>query len=362
MATEITLNIHKTFPGHDTIEAQLALPIDPPSVTILFGPSGSGKTTILRCLAGLECPEKGTIRFNGQPWFDVSQEVNVPPQVRGLGYMSQDYALFPNYTVEGNVAYGLSDLPKTEQAARVRDTVRMLQIEILAQQRPAQLSGGQQQRVALARAIARRPRLLLLDEPLSALDAPTRAKLCGELRVLLTRLAIPSVVVTHDWTEALALGDQIAVMDHGRVLQTGRPQDVFSRPANADVARVVGVETVLQGKIAETREELATVQVGTVSLTAVASSGIDSDVFVCIRAEDVTLELAGSVETSARNHLMGTVQAVTLLGALARVTIECGFPLTALITRSALSELGLTVGTAVRARFKAGSVHLISRR
>jgi molybdate transport system ATP-binding protein len=194
------------------------------------------------------------------------------------------------------------------------------------------------------------------------MDAPTRAKLCGELRVLLTRLAIPSVVVTHDWTEALALGDQIAVMDRGRILQTGRPQDVFSRPADADVARVVGVETVVQGAITETRDELATVRVGGVSLTAIASPEVDSDVFVCIRAEDVTLELDGSVETSARNHLMGKVQAITSLGALARVTIDCGFPLTAVITRSALGELGLAVGTAVRAVFKAGSVHLIPRR
>ena len=361
MAAEITLNIRKTFPGRATIAAQLALPIDPPSVTILFGPSGSGKTTILRCLAGLEHPEEGTIHFNGQPWLDVARGVNVPPQARGLGYMSQDYALFPNYTVEGNIAYGLTGVSESVKVERVKEVLYLLQIEALAQFRPAQLSGGQQQRVALARAIARRPRLLLLDEPLSALDAPTRAKLCGELRLLLTRLAIPSVVVTHDWTEALALGDQIAVIDGGRVLQTGQPQEVFSRPANADVARVVGVETVVQGRIVEIREDLATVQVGKVTLTAVVSSEVGSDVFICIRAEDVTVELVAAGGTSARNHLQGKVSAIASLGALARVTIDCGFPLVAVITRSALSELGLTVGTTVRAAFKAGSVHLISR-
>lgn len=362
MAAEIKLDIEKTYPGRVTITATLSLPIDPPSVTILFGPSGSGKTTILRCLAGLEQPEQGSIYVNGEAWLDVAGNVYVPPQARGLGSMSQDYALFPNYTVEGNVAYGLGDCPKGERTTRVIEALRLLHIEELARHYPSQLSGGQQQRVALARAIARRPRLLLLDEPLSALDAPTRAKLCGELRVLLTRLGIPSVVVTHDWTEALALGDQIAVIDQGRILQTGRPQDVFSRPANADVARVVGVETVVQGLLTYMHEGLATVQVGGVTLTAVALNGIEPEVFVCIRAEDVTLEPSESGATSARNHLAATVRAISSTGALARVSVDCGFPLTALVTRSALEELRLQSGSPVRAAIKAGSVHLVPRR
>jgi len=361
MAAEITFDITKTFSRRATIAAQLTLPLDPPSVTILFGPSGSGKTTILRCLAGLEQPEEGTIRFNGQVWFDALNRVNVPPQARGLGYMAQDYALFPHHTVEGNVAYGLTSVSESEKVERVKEALRLLQIEELAKHRPPQLSGGQQQRVALARAIARRPQLLLLDEPLSALDAPTRAKLCGELRQLLTRLAIPSVVVTHDWTEALALGDQIAVIDGGRVLQTGKPQEVFSRPANADVARVVGVETVVQGAVTDTHEGLATVKVEEVILTAVASSDIRRDVFVCIRAEDVTLEPAMAGATSARNHLAATVASISSIGALAKVTVDCGFPLTALVTRSALADLRLETGSSVRAAIKAGAVHLVPR-
>ena len=362
MAAEIALNIRKTFVGRATIAAELNLPLDSPSVMILFGPSGSGKTTILRCLAGLEQPDEGTISWNGERWFDTATHINRPPQARGLGYMAQDYALFPNYTVRGNISYGLDHLSNKDRELRVGEVLRLLQIEHLAQQKPAQLSGGQQQRVALARAIARRPRLLLLDEPLSALDTPTRTSLCKDLRLLLTRLAIPTVIVTHDWTEALALGDQIAVIDEGRVLQTGKPQEVFSRPINADVARVVGVETVIPGSVREIRDELTTVQVGLVRLTAMASPELESDVFVCIRAEDVTLELAGSTETSARNHVKGTVQAITSLGALMRVTVDCGFLLTALITRSAMNELGLIVGNNVRAAFKAGAVHLIPRR
>jgi molybdate transport system ATP-binding protein len=276
--------------------------------------------------------------------------------------MAQDYALFPTYTVAGNIAYGLGELTASDRRTRVDEMLDLFQLREFVDAKPQELSGGQQQRVALARAVAPRPQLLLLDEPLSALDAPTRLQLRGELRGLLKQLALPSMIVTHDWAEALTLGDVMAVMSEGNMLQVGAPQEVFSRPANADVAHVVGVETVVQGTIIETRNELATVQVGPVSLTAIASPGIDADVFVCIRAEDVTLELTGSVETSARNHLTGTVQAITSLGALARVTVDCGFPLTAVITRSALSELGLAAETGVRAVFKAGSVHLIPRR
>ncbi len=362
MAAEIALNFQKTFVGRASITAQLRCALDPPSVTILFGPSGSGKTTILRCLAGLEQPEEGTISVGEELWFDAANRVTVPPQARRLGYMAQDYALFPNYTVEGNIAYGLTGLSAQEKKARVDEVLHLLQIESMAQQNPTQLSGGQQQRVALARAIARRPRLLLLDEPLSALDTPMRARLCKDLRTLLTQLAIPSVVVTHDWTEALVLGDHMAVIDNGRMLQTGTPQDVFSRPINAEVAHVVGIETVVQGTITEVRDELATVQIGTVTVTALASPHFGPDVFVCLRAEDVTLELTGSADTSARNHLKGTVQTIISLGALVQVTLDCGFLLTALITQSALRELNLRLGSAIRAAFKAGAVHLIPRR
>ncbi len=361
MAQEITLNIQKSFPGRIAITAQLVLSLVPPSVTILFGPSGSGKTTILRCLAGLDHPDEGTIYFNDKPWFDANGRVNVSPQARGLGYMSQDYALFPNYTVEGNIAYGLGGHSKAEQSALVQESLRVLHIEELAKLRPSQLSGGQQQRVALARSLARRPRMLLLDEPLSALDIPTRARLCSDLRKLLTGLEIPSLVVTHDWTEALTLGDQIAVISDGRILQTGRPQDIFSHPGNPEVARIVGIETVVKGSLTEIRGGLATVRVGTVFLTAIAIPEIDSEVYVCIRAEDVMLELPGSVETSARNRLIGVVRAITSLGSMAQLSVECGFPLIALITWSAQTDLQLSVGTKVNVLFKASSVHLIPR-
>jgi molybdate transport system ATP-binding protein len=276
--------------------------------------------------------------------------------------MSQDYALFPVYTVEGNVAYGLRHLSGSERRQRTRETLALLGLEGLADRKPTELSGGQQQRVALARAIARHPRLLLLDEPLSALDGPTRVALRSELRGLLSRLALPCILVTHDWEEALALGDLMAVMEQGRILQVGRPQGVFSRPASEAVARVVGVETVVEGRLVRADQGMAEVWVGEARLTALAPDPIDGDVFVCIRAVDVVLEPVGSSATSARNHLQGLVRELTMQGAVARVGLDCGFPLVATVTRSACEDLGLRVGAAVTAAIKAGAVHLIPRR
>ncbi|MFO0734014.1 MAG: ABC transporter ATP-binding protein, partial [Nitrospiraceae bacterium] len=249
MATEIAVDFVKRFRGQRPIRAQMTYPVESSTVLILFGPSGAGKTTILRSLAGLEWPEEGSIRFISRTWLDTANGIRVPPQDRQIGYMAQDYALFPTLTVEGNIAYGLAHLPAHARARRVDEVVESFQLRGLERSKPGQLSGGQQQRVALARAVAPCPLLLLLDEPLSALDIPARFHLRHELRALLTQLALPSIIVTHDWAEALVLGDVMAVVSGGEVLQIGAPMDVFSRPVNAEVARVVGVESVLKGTV-----------------------------------------------------------------------------------------------------------------
>lgn len=362
MAAEVIVDIVKAFPGRLTIRASFRMACEPPAVLVLFGPSGSGKTTILRCLAGLEWPEQGTILFGSETWVDTALGVTRPPQRRQIGYMSQDYALFPTYSVSGNIAYGLGDMPGAERQQRVEEVTDLLQLRGAESLRPAQLSGGQQQRVALARVLARRPRLLLLDEPLSALDIPTRSRLRGELRLLLRQLAIPTIVVTHDWEEALALGDRMVVLRDGRVLQEGTPQQVFNRPGDAEVAKIVGMETVMPGRVVEAAEGLVTVEVEQRRLVAVGVDGIGAEVFVCIRAEDILLEAALTGTTSARNQLAGTVREVAPMGALVRVEIDCGFALSAIVTRSAVEELHLSPGTSVVAAIKAGSVHLVPRR
>ena len=185
MSAALTADFAKHFQPGPVIRASLRCALDAFSITVLFGPSGSGKTTVLRCIAGLERPEEGTIRYAEEVWFDAGQNISLPPQQRGIGYLFQDYALFPHLSVSRNVAYGLRGEPQERRRQRTREMFDLLELTGLEDRYPRQLSGGQQQRVALARALVRQPRLLLLDEPLSALDTPTRRPLRAELRQLL---------------------------------------------------------------------------------------------------------------------------------------------------------------------------------
>jgi molybdate transport system ATP-binding protein len=362
MTAELAAEFEKRFPGGPTIQAKWKCPTDAFAITVLFGPSGSGKTTILRCLAGLERPERGHIRFGEETWFDSARDIFLPSQRRGAGYLFQEYALFPHLTVAGNIGYGLPRaLGKSERQRRLGEMTEMLGLTGLAHRYPKQLSGGQQQRVALARALVCRPRLLLLDEPLSSLDAPTREQLRRELRRLLAALQMPAVLVTHDRIEAIALGDQVVVMDHGRVCQCGPVHEVFTRPAGLAVARIVGVDTVEPAQIVRIDEGLATVIIGQTPLTALAGEARCGDAYVCIRAEDVILEKDDSHPSSARNHLVGRVRGLDREGPMVRISLDCGFPLTALVTNQASRELDLREGETVTALVKAPAIHLIPR-
>jgi molybdate transport system ATP-binding protein len=361
MTTDLAADFERRFPGGPVIQGRLRIPLDGFSVTVLFGPSGSGKTTVLRCLAGLERPDRGQIRFGPETWFDAGAGIHLPPQRRGIGYLSQDYALFPHLTVAGNIGYGLGGLDATERRRRIDEMVRLFGLTGLERRYPRQVSGGQQQRVALARALARRPRLLLLDEPLSALDVPTREQLRRELRRLLAGLRVPALIVTHDRTEALALGDFVAILDEGRVRQSGPVQEVFARPADAAVARIVGVETVEPVRILEMAGGLATVAVGPTRLVVLCEDAEAGEGYVCIRGEDVMLEKGSTVASSARNRLPGQVRALVREGPLVRVSVDCGFTLTALITYQACLELELREGDNVTALVKASALHLVPR-
>ena len=339
------------------------LRLDHSGVTVLFGASGSGKTTVLRCLAGLERPDEGTIRVGQAVWSDAARKIFLPPSRRHVGFVPQDYALFPHLTVERNIAYGLNRLGAEERAARLRETMNWLDLAGLAQRLPGQLSGGQQQRVALARAVAPRPQLLLLDEPLAALDTPTRLRLRGELHRRLRELALPTLLVTHDRQEALALGDHLVVLHDGLLVQQGPAHEVFSRPSNLAVAGILAVETIQPGRIVQAAEGLVTVAIQEARLTAVAGDlpAGTVNVFVCIRAEDVSLTVGDDAQSSPRNRLPGVVRRLVCDGPLVRVELDCGFPLLALLTKQGCAELALREGVAVRALLKAPQVHLIPR-
>jgi molybdate transport system ATP-binding protein len=364
----LSANFEKRYPRGPVIRATFEQPTDRFSVTVLFGPSGCGKTTILRCLAGLERPEQGRILHGDEIWLDAATHAFVRPQQRGVGFLFQDYALFPHLTVAANVGYGLQSAPRNDRRRRIGDLLAMLQLNGLDRRYPHQLSGGEQQRVALARAVALRPRLLLLDEPLSALDSPTREQLRRELRQLLATLAIPSLVVTHDRLEALTLGDFVTVLDGGSIRQSGPVNEVFSRPADLQVAKMVGVESVVPARVIRVEEGLAVLQVVSTSpgrqppeLVAVAFAPLKGDVQICIRGEDVTIQRGAIEHTSARNRLAGEIVSLTAEGPLIRAEVDCGFPLVALITKNSAAELGLHEGDAVTAVIKAPAIHVIDR-
>lgn len=355
---ELVASFDKQYRGGARVQAALRTPAEGFSVTVLFGPSGSGKTTILRCLAGLERPEQGAIQFGPEVWFDAARRIHLPPQRRGVGYLFQQYALFPHRTVAQNIAYGIVG-DRSEAAARVDGLIDQFELDGLAERYPGELSGGQQQRVALARAIACRPRLLLLDEPLSALDQTLRQTVRSQLRRWLKQCAAPTVMVTHDRDDAMALGDRIVVLDDGRILQHGPLAEVFARPANETVAKIVGVETVIAGTIIERQIGMAKITAGKATLWAAATEVSADRVLVCIRGEDVVLSRAAEVASSIRNRLRGKILSISLEGALARVTIDCGLTLAATITRPACEELGLHSGDEVYALIKATAIHVV---
>ncbi len=362
MARELAFDVLRRFPGGPVVSARASWSLDDARVTVLFGPSGSGKTTVLRALAGLDRPDEGSVHVDGETWFDGKAGVFLPPQRRHVGFLFQDHALFPHLTVRANVAYGLHRLPASRRARRVVEICERIGIADLLDRRPGTLSGGQRQRVALARALAPEPRLLLLDEPLSALDAPTREELRGELRATLERSGIPAVVVTHDRIEALALGDRLAVLVDGAVRQIGPVAGVFSSPVDAEVARVVGTENVIPARVTGRAEGLVALRAGAVDLLAVDPGGGDVEAFACIRAEDVVVEPPGPHESSARNRLQARVVGRRDEGPLTRLTLDCGIRIEALVTRASADRLSLSPGAPVAALVKAPSVRVVPRR
>ncbi len=362
MERALKFDFERRFSGGPVIRARASLPPDAGRVTVLFGPSGAGKTTVLRALAGLDRPDAGTIAFGSEVWLDAAAGLCLPPQRRRAVLLFQEAALFPHLDVGANVGYALRGAPRAERDARVRELAARLRIEPLLARRPADLSGGERQRAALARALAARPRLLLLDEPLSALDTPTRDALRGELRALLEAAEVPSIVVTHERAEALALGDRMMVLVGGTVRQVGRVHEVFSAPADVEVARTVGTENVLPARIVAREGGLATVDAAGLRLTGIDPGGAAAEGYACVRAEEIVLEEAPGHASSARNLLPAAVASMSDEGALVRVALDCaGARLVALVTRRSADALGLAPGRRVAAAVKAPAVRIVPR-
>jgi molybdate transport system ATP-binding protein len=330
-------------------------------VTVIFGPSGAGKTSLLDLIAGLRRADSAFIQLADTVLTDTSQNVSVPSRQRGIGYVPQDLALFPHLSVRQNLFYGHKSGNGNGSLFAFEHVAKVLEIEPLVSRGVMELSGGEKQRVALARALLASPRLLLLDEPLSSLDAPLREKIIPYLMRIRDEFRIPMLYVTHDCDEALALADEIIVLAGGKVIQTGPIEDVFSRPADAEVARLVAVQTIQPGKITGMNDGLATVVINNVTLTALAPSWASREVFVCIRGEDVVLYHDAVIATSGRNRLAAKIISLRPEGPLVRVEMDAGFPLFALVTRPACVELALREGETVTALVKAPAIHLVPR-
>ena len=278
-------------------------------VAVLFGPSGAGKTLTLQCLAGLIRPDAGRIVVDDRVLFDSAAGVDLPPQHRRVGYVFQGYALFPHLTVGQNVAFGLRDRPRAERQRRVAEVMERLGLGGLEHRRPGELSGGQRQRVALGRALAIDPALLLLDEPLSALDAPLRRSLRDELRTILSGWGTAAVLVTHDFTEAYQLADRIVIYEGGRVIQSAPRAELLWQPASEAVARIMGLRNVLHGTVVKAMPDRIQIAWRGVLLEAVNSPTRsylpppDSPIAFFIRPEYVRLIRKDRGSPDAAHHM-----------------------------------------------------------
>ncbi len=311
----------------------------------LVGPSGAGKSSVLRAIAGLLRPERGRIALGADTWLDTDAGIDLAPERRSVGFVFQEYALFPHLDVRRNVAFGGRE--------RVDELLERFRISHLAQARPADLSGGERQRVALARALARDPAVLLLDEPLSALDAHTRNVVRGELAELLAELLLPTLLVTHDFDDAAALADRVGVIVEGRILQLGPAAELLAAPADAFVASFTGAN-LIPGNARPGPDGLTEVVLDAGGSMYSADGG-EGRVGLAVYPWEVSLAHAESFD-SAVNHFHGEVSSVVVLGNRVRVRVG---PLTAEITSGSAERLELREGEPVVASFKATASRLV---
>lgn len=342
----------------------LELEVPPSETLVLVGESGSGKSTVLRLLAGLARPTSGRIVLEGNAWFDSERKINLPPQEREIGWLPQDYALLPHLDVFENVAFGLRArrTPKQEILERCQKALEQFGVADLTARRVTGLSGGQQQRVALARAMVLKPRLLLLDEPLAALDVQTRARVRGDLRAMLASLPCTTVFVTHNPLEAVVFGQRIAVLDGGRIVQSGTPDRLLRQPRSPYVAAFTGVNLFQGRRRVPQPGGLSRIDTDQ-GPVVVAGTEVGETPFIAVSPREITLYAAAPTAGSAQNVFRGPVIEMVPeppFGERVRVVLGTRPPLVAEVTQAAVDRLGLAVGTQVYASFKATAVSTYS--
>ena len=323
-----------------------------PGFTILFGASGAGKTTLLDCIAGLRTPESGRITVGSSKLYDSASQVNLPPNHRRVGYLLQSLALFPHLTVVGNVQYGLADLSSAECSTRTRQILELFRIAHLSERRPGEISGGERQRTALARTLVTGPRALLLDEPLTALDAVTKSQILDDLRNWNQEHQIPILYVTHQREELFALGEHVVALENGRVVAQGAPLEVLKRPGMESVAQLAGFENILDATVVETHPEEGTMtcRIGRSPLALeVPLTRLDEarPLRIGVRAGDILVASPKPAGLSARNVFAGTIASLQRCDAMVIASVDCGAIFEVHLTPAACSSLRLGVGQSV---------------
>jgi molybdopterin-binding protein len=313
---------------------------------VILGPTGTGKTVILEMIAGLYTPDEGKILFNGKNFSKL------PPEERNIGFVYQDYMLFPHLTVKKNIEFGVKTEKKKD---KIKELIKLMNIENLTHRFPDTLSGGEQQRTAIARALITSPQMLLLDEPLSALDPQTKNKFKKELNKLHNLLETTTIHITHDFTEAIYLADRIAIMQDGKIVQVGTPSQIFRTPQSVFIANFIGMENIFKAYFKGDKLYID----GNLEITV--AKNIDKNkknISLAIRPENIILTKE-KVKSSARNNFKGEIIDIIDQGALSRLTIDIGVLLNVLITNNSLNELNLKINDQVWTNFKASEVHVL---
>jgi len=332
-------------------------------ITVLFGSSGAGKTSILRAIAGIITPDQGKIIAGKTVYFDSAAGTLLPMQKRNVGYVFQNHTLFPHLTAEQNALYGARGNSLKAAQERVRELFSMLGVGKTAERYPHELSGGEQQRIALARALATDPAIMLLDEPLSAVDVATRTRLLEEIAAIQQRTGIPFLYVTHNHTEALRLAKTMIVIDEGKIVQEGAPMEIFNAPQTSAIARVVGAENIFAGRILHHQPEdgMTAIEVGS-CLIETSYNGIEigSKITIGIRSEDILVSRELITQTSARNVIKGEVRNIFRDIDKAELQVFCGIDFKVSITPATVRILNLEIGSQVYLLIKARAIHLLA--
>jgi molybdate transport system ATP-binding protein len=362
-ASPLDVHFHKQQSPQFSLEADFQAA---PGFTILFGPSGAGKTTLLDCVAGLSTPDSGRIAISDRVWFDSAQRTNLAVAKRRVGYVLQSLALFPHLTVEQNVEYGLAHLPRPERAKRSSAILQAFRIAHLAQRNAHEISGGESQRTALARTLVTDPAVLLLDEPLAALDAATKSNIIDDLRTWNRAHRIPILYVTHSREEVFALGERVLVLDAGRIVSQGTPHEVISAPWLETVAQLAGMENIFDAVVEAVHPERGTMVCrvagdgGPLVLeTPLVRGGVGAQLRVGIRAGDILLATSPPVGLSARNLIPGRITSIEQRDVIVSARIKCRVEMEVHLTLAARDSLALQPAKEVWLVIKTHSCHLM---